>query len=450
MAVLLLALALVLVGLGGSYIRDGKISLQPNKSIAPARAGEQRYLIWNEWTFGINDESFASFQQRVDQARTAGFNAVRFSLYWPVLETSPGVYSWPKFDRRLDYLVSKDFKVSINFQAMALKDQNIVSISDLMHDASGVLFTCNPINGKKQSMIAFSSDTALNKTASVFSDIVSRYNRRYAPGAILFYQTTFSPFGETEYSNLTLLDYSTAARARFQSWLQQRYGTVRAMNSALGTSFDSFSSVNPPATQDGNYGLAWFAFRTDMLKRAIDKMADAARAVDPNVQFGVQFGSVWDRFSAFRGTILFDRLSRKADWVTIDDAPSYPHVFSDDYLRGTLIAKHTANEIDAPGTAGATHDILIQQGKQAFDRGLTAVPLANWSVSDLTTHRTVIDNLTPYLPHPSPAIAPTTTLRVSALTLLRNGPGVAVNQYAAASNGGANIIDAVLVNDTGF
>jgi hypothetical protein len=222
------------------------------------------------------------------------------------------------------------------------------------------------------------------------------------------------------------------------------------MNSALGTSFESFSSVNPPATQDGTYGLAWFAFRTDMLKRAIDKMTDTARAVDRNLQFGIQFGSVWDRHSAFRGTILFDRLAQKADWVTIDDAPSYPHAFSDDYLRGTLITKHTANEIDAPGTGGATNDILIQQGKQAFDRGLTAVTLANWSVSDLTTHRTVIDNLTPYLPYPVPAITPMTTIRVSALTLLRNGPDAAFNQYAAASNQRADIIDAVLVNDTGF
>ena len=392
-------------------------------------------------------KSYRISAQRVDQARAAGFNAVRFSFYWPVLETSPGTYSWSKFDSRMDYLVSKGFKVSVNFQAMVIKDQNIVSNSDMMYDASGALFASEPFD---QSIIAFASDTALNKTASVFSDIVARYDSRYAPGTILFYQATFAPFGETEYSNVALLDYSSAAKTRFQSWLQQRYGTVGAMNSALGTSFSSFSSVNPPATQDGNCGLAWFAFRTDMLKRAIDKMADTAHSVNPNIQFGIQFGSVWDRYSAFRGTILFDRLSQKADWVTIDDVPSYPHLFSNDYLRGTLVAKHIANEIDAPGTAGATDDKLIQQGKQAFDRGLTAIPVANWSVSDLTAHKTVIDSLARYLPHPVPAITPMTTLRVSALTLLRNGPDAAFSQYAAASNGGVDIIDAVLVNDTGF
>jgi hypothetical protein len=163
----------------------------------------------------------------------------------------------------------------------------------------------------------------------------------------------------------------------------------------------------------------------------------------------------WDQYGIdtlhSEETILFDRLSQKADWVTIDDAPSYPHAFSNDYLRGTLMAKRTANEIDAPGAAGAVHDILIEQGKEAFDRGLTAVILANWSVGDLTTHKIVIDNLTPYLPYPVPAITPTTTIRVSALTLLRNGPDVAFKQYAAvASNQRANIIDAVLLNDTGF
>src|SRR5215471_2047918 len=98
--VFLVVLALVLASLDGSYILVWKIHLQPNKSIAQGIAGDQRYLIWNEWTFLIDNESFASFQQRVDQAKAAGFNAVRFSFYWPALETSPGVYSWPQFDSR--------------------------------------------------------------------------------------------------------------------------------------------------------------------------------------------------------------------------------------------------------------------------------------------------------------------------------------------------------------
>src|SRR5271165_3008803 len=92
----------------------------------------------------------------------------------------------------------------------------------------------NPINGQGQSITAFASDAALDKTALVFSNIVSRYNSRYAHGTIIFYQTTFSPFGETEYSFSALLDYSGAAKARFQSWLRQRYGTVRVMNGVLG------------------------------------------------------------------------------------------------------------------------------------------------------------------------------------------------------------------------
>src|SRR3974390_1284333 len=87
--VFLVILAFVLASLGGSHILAWKIPLQPNKSIAQGTAGEQRYLIWNEWTFLIDNESFASFQQRVDQAKAAGFNAIRFNFYWPALETSP-------------------------------------------------------------------------------------------------------------------------------------------------------------------------------------------------------------------------------------------------------------------------------------------------------------------------------------------------------------------------
>jgi hypothetical protein len=69
--VLLLVVALVMVSLSGSYFRARKMPLQPNKSIAKEMAGEQRYLIWNEWTFSIDNESFALFQQRVDLAKAA-------------------------------------------------------------------------------------------------------------------------------------------------------------------------------------------------------------------------------------------------------------------------------------------------------------------------------------------------------------------------------------------
>jgi len=84
MPVLFFLLAIVLVRLDASDIGAWRIPLQPNKAIASGIVREQRYLIWNEWTFLIDRVDFVSFQQRIDQAKVARLNAVRFNFYWPV------------------------------------------------------------------------------------------------------------------------------------------------------------------------------------------------------------------------------------------------------------------------------------------------------------------------------------------------------------------------------
>src|SRR6516165_2300331 len=61
---------------------------------------QTRYLFFTEWTFFINEESFATFKERIDAAQNAGFNGIRFSIYWPNLEPTANNFQWQKFDDR--------------------------------------------------------------------------------------------------------------------------------------------------------------------------------------------------------------------------------------------------------------------------------------------------------------------------------------------------------------
>ena len=89
----------------------------------------------------------------------------------------------------------------------------------------------------------------------------------------------------------TVRTYDRDAITRFRTWLQQKYGTVEAMNAAQGRVFwsnqyGSFDDVLPPYlevyTTNNLYTLDWYTFSSDMVVEFAKEQADIIRQYAPN------------------------------------------------------------------------------------------------------------------------------------------------------------------------
>jgi len=400
-----------------------------------ARAGE-RYLLYNVWTFTADKEDPALQRARYDAASEVGFNAMRLSIYWPLLETSLGHFDFTLFDRQIDYAVQKGLKVAISINLQYPNQWPLIDAADLAYDAKGT-----------PHQLSLVSPRALARAAAATREVVRHYAGRYPKGFILFYQVTFTRHAESEYWHSALVDYSAAAQAKYRQWLGGHYGTIQKLNTVWGASYASFNDIKAPAPPDYNTisGLTWYLFRTDVLRDALNMLGDTVHKAAPGVKYGVQWGSVWDSLAPSRATILFPSLCQKAEWVTVDDAPTYNHNFSSDLLRGSVgKGRLLANEIDNPRMA--TDAVYSGLAVQSFDHGLNLISVANWG-----DPRTVRDRVSLFrgiaqcfTKGPGPVVG---TLEVSALQLLQQGEKPAQQEYQQASNEGSKVLDLVLVDD---
>lgn len=402
------------------------------------RAAE-RYLLYNVWTFNADKEDPALQKARYDAAREVGFNAIRISIYWPLLETAPGRFDFTLFDRQIDYAVQKGLKVaiSVNLQSAQYAARwPLLDAADLAYDAKGV-----------PHQLSLVSPRALARAVAVTRAVVRHYAERYPKGSILFYQVTFTRHAESEYWHSSMVDYSDLAQAKYRQWLAGRYGTIQKLNAVWGASYASFNDISAPAPPDYSSisGLAWYLFRTDVLRDALNMLADTVHSADRAAKYGVQWGSVWDSLSPFRATILFPSLCQKAEWVTVDDAPTYNHPFSSDLLRGSVgKGRLLANEIDNPRMA--TDAVYSGLAVQSFDHGLHLISVANWGDPKMVLQRaSLFRGITEYFTKkPGPVAG---KLKVSALQLLQRGEKPAQQEYQQMSNGGSKVLDLILVDD---
>ncbi len=76
--------------------------------------------------------------------------------------------------------------------------------------------------------------------------------------------------------------YCEASRAEFRQWLQHKYGSVAAVNSAWGRNYVEFEDINPPS-RHGTYAdwLDWIRFWFDSLAAHMKWRYDVIKSCDP-------------------------------------------------------------------------------------------------------------------------------------------------------------------------
>ena len=402
----------------------------------------ERYFIFRIWNFDI--QSLSAFKNTVDTVAADGFNAIKVHIPWHHAEKTAGVYDYAAFDAMIDYVVKeKGMKVAISLDMTRTTGDRVLTEADIMRDPAGNICVGGSGAGNRM-QISFNSENAVDKCVAFYRDAVKHYDERYGD-AVLFYLPAFSQYAETEYWCTSEYDYSDNAKAAFRAFLKEAYGTVDALNTALGSSYASFDAVEPPsAGASDNLGKLWYSFRHKSLKNVIDRLAAAQEEVTDNTKFSIQLGCVYDSASALRGTYGLADLCENVDVLWVDDGPLMDHNFSMDYVRSCVPASvELAQEIDGPLQNGATPERYLAQGLICFERGCTYVSAANWNMdANYQTYRPVWQEIAAtWLGEITPAVVQPTentpTMEVSLADLLRRRSyDRYINQYKELSVNG--------------
>lgn len=353
---------------------------EPTMPVQPLDITE-RYFIFRIWNFDIH--SLSAFKSIVDTVAADGFNAIKVHIPWHHAEKTAGVYDYAAFDAMIDYVVKeKGLKVAISLDMTRRRGDRVLSEADIMRDPAGNLCVGGSGSGDRL-QISFNSENAVDRCVAFYKDAVKHYDELYGD-AVLFYLPAFSQYAETEYWCTGEYDYSDNAKVAFRAFLQDAYGTVEALNTALGTDYADFDAVEPPVSgNNNNADTLWYAFRHKSLKNVIDRLAVAQEEVTDHTKFAIQLGCVYDTAAALRGTYGFADLCENVDVLWVDDGPLMDHHFSMDYVRSCLPASvELAQEIDGPLQNGATPERYLEQGLTCFARGCTYVSAANWSMDE--------------------------------------------------------------------
>ncbi|GAT88811.1 hypothetical protein J2T10_003985 [Paenarthrobacter nicotinovorans] len=385
----------------GAVLAAGALGqISPAAAASPKKFAE-RHLMFNKWNFGPTPLS--EYQAYVDEVANSGFTAMKVHVPWFKVVSRSGHIDFTLFDQQVDYILSKGLKCAIGIDLLRTFSDGqdaILSADQVMLDPQGRPNIAT--NNQNLSQFSFASRTAVARATDFVSLVTSRYHRRAGDG-ILFYETTMTPFEETEYWNQVWdpqlntftaghYDYSAVAVSRFQSWLQNRYGTVGNLSLAWAAAHSSFATVPAPTSFQGPAGVDWYLFRHTMLADALKSFAEAVHGVSNKLRYSLRFGSTFDTVSSWRGTVLFPELARYADVVHVDDAPRYNHPFAMDLLNSSLRPNvWTGNEIDGPKVADdATYH---RQATESFQHGGTIVNVANWDITSLRARRALFQSI---------------------------------------------------------
>lgn len=182
-----------------------------------------------------------TWEEDVRLMREAGVNLVSVGIFsWSLLEPSEGVYEFGWLDRVLDLLDANGIRVDLaNATASPPPWFSHKYPQSLPVTADGVRHSY----GSRQAFAASSPDYR-RAAAALTEQIASRYKDH--PAVVMWHV-------HNEYGCHNQPDYSDGAAAGFRSWLEDRYGTIEALNDAWGTAFWSqrytaWEEILPPRT----------------------------------------------------------------------------------------------------------------------------------------------------------------------------------------------------------
>jgi beta-galactosidase len=184
--------------------------------------------------------SESMWESDAQRMKALGIKQVRIGEFaWSRIEPSPGEFRWEWLDRAIQVLGDQGLEV-VMCTPTATPPKWLIDQDDevLAVDA----------NGRKRAFGSrrhydFSSETYFRESQRIVTLLGQRYGQH---PAITAWQV------DNEYGcHHTVVSYSATAQRRFRLWLQARYGTIEALNTAWGTVFwsmeyRSFDEIDAP------------------------------------------------------------------------------------------------------------------------------------------------------------------------------------------------------------
>ena len=215
-------------------------------------------------------------EQDMELMREAGMNTIRIAeSTWSVEEPEPGTYDFSHVDRVIDAAQRHGIQVIIGTPTYAVP----VWLSQLDGEVLAVTKDGPGKYGSRQNM-----------------DITNATYRKYAEGIIRALVSHTAPRKNVigfQLDNETK-HYNTAGPKvleRFRGWMEKRYGTVEAMNRALGLNYwsnsvTSFAQLpDPTGTINGSYACAFARFQRELVTEFLRWQADIVREYKRPDQF---------------------------------------------------------------------------------------------------------------------------------------------------------------------
>lgn len=241
-----------------------------------------------------------------------GIRWVRIAEFaWSRIEPTPGRFDWAWLDQAVETLAAAGLKI-VMCTPTATPPKWLV---DQMPDLVALDEMGRPRGFGSRRHYCFSHPGYRAQSRRISQAVVERYGRHPAVQA---WQT------DNEYGcHFTVLSYSVAACQGFRSWLQQRYGSIKALNQAWGTvfwsqeyrSFDEIDLPNLTVTEANP------SHRLDFRRYSSDQVVEFNREQVQIIREGSPGRTVLHNYMGFFTEFDHYDVSRDLDAVSWDSYP---------------------------------------------------------------------------------------------------------------------------------
>jgi beta-galactosidase len=230
--------------------------------------------------------------------RSLGLSLVRIGEFaWSRIEPTPGYFNFGWLDRAIDTLHGEGLGVVLCTPTATPPKWLVDRDPDCL--AVGENGAVRRFGSRRH--YCFSSRSYREEAARITRVLAERYGRHPAVRA---WQT------DNEYGcHGTVVSLSADASARFRDWLQERYGTIEALNDAWGTVFwsqeyGSFGEIDPPygtvTTANPSHRLDYRRFASDEVVSFNRLQADILRAGSPGRDILHNYMGAFTEFDHYR------------------------------------------------------------------------------------------------------------------------------------------------------
>lgn len=260
-------------------IRSSNISLAPSESrwLSGLQLGVDYYP--SQWPESMWEPDIAAM-------RDLNVSYVRINEFdWAILEPTEGEYNFTILDRTLELFAEYGIKAVLGTPTASPPNWLVNK-----YDIDFVDVTNSTYVFGSRRYYSFSSFDYREQSQKITQVLAERYGSN---PTVVGWQLD-NEFG----CHSTVRTYDHNAITRFRTWLQEKYGTIEAMNDAQGRVFwsnqyQSFDDVLPPYhevyTTNNLYTLDWYTFSSDMLIEFAKEQATILRQYAPTQAITTNF-----------------------------------------------------------------------------------------------------------------------------------------------------------------